>query len=290
MPVVSCGRPLPGYRLRIVDPQGNPLPERREGLLRFQGPSATRGHYRNPEATAGLIRDGWHDTGDRGYLVGGELHLTGRVKDMIIRGGRNLYPYEVEEAVGELEGVRKGCVVAFAAADRARGSERLVLVAETRERDPERRRALEGAVRERATDVLGLPPDEIVLAPPRAIPKTSSGKLRRGATRERCGVGSADGRAAHAALAVDTGRRGRTLEPIQTAGPRGPGPALRRLCLAPVRLDRGLGVARDHARSAPRLALGHRTGRGLAAASSRVIPVGSEFLIEVRLPTFCGGS
>jgi 1-acyl-sn-glycerol-3-phosphate acyltransferase len=185
MPVVSCGRPLPGYRLRIVDPQGNPLPERREGLLRFQGPSATRGYYRNPEATARLIRDGWHDTGDRGYLAGGELHLTGRVKDMIIRGGRNLYPYEVEEAVGELTGVRKGCVVAFAAPDRARGSERLVLVAETRERDPERRRALEGAVRERAAGVLGLPPDEIVLAPPRAIPKTSSGKLRRGATRER---------------------------------------------------------------------------------------------------------
>ena len=183
--VVGCGRALPGYRLRVVDEAGRALPERREGRLQFQGPSATRGYYRNPKATAALIRDGWHDTGDRAYLAGGELHLTGRVKDMIIRGGRNLYPYEVEDAIGALPGIRRGCVVAFAATDAALGSERLVLVAESRERDPQRRAALEQAVRERATDVLGLPPDAIVLAPPRAVLKTSSGKLRRGATRER---------------------------------------------------------------------------------------------------------
>ena len=185
MPVVGCGQPLSGYRVRVVDEAGNELPERHEGLLQFQGPSATCGYFRNPEATARLIRDGWHDTGDRGYLAGGELHLTGRVKDMIIRGGRNLYPYEVEAAVGELPGIRKGCVAAFAATDPALGSERLVLVAETRERVPDRRAALERAVRERATDILGLPPDEIVLAAPRAVLKTSSGKLRRSATRDR---------------------------------------------------------------------------------------------------------
>ncbi len=183
--MVGCGRALPGYRLRVVDANGRPLPERREGRLEFQGPSATRGYFRNPEATAALIRDGWHDTGDRAYLADGELHLTGRVKDMIIRGGRNLYPYEVEEAVGALPGIRRGCVAAFAATDPGRGSERLVLVAETRERDPDRRTDLQQAVRERATDILGLPPDEVVLAPPRSVLKTSSGKLRRGATRER---------------------------------------------------------------------------------------------------------
>ena len=191
--VVSCGRALPGYGLRIVDAQRRALPERREGRVWFQGPSATQGYFRNPEATARLIQvqDGerWHDTGDRGYLADGELHLTGRVKDMIIRGGRNLYPYELEQAIGELPGVRKGCVVAFAAPDPQRGSERLVLVAETRERDPARRKALARRVRERATEVLGLPPEEILLAPPRAIPKTSSGKLRRGSARERWAAG-----------------------------------------------------------------------------------------------------
>jgi 1-acyl-sn-glycerol-3-phosphate acyltransferase len=195
--VVSCGRPLPGYRLRIVDTDGQALPERREGRVWFQGPSATQGYFRNPEATAQLIHhvgdsqggERWHDTGDRGYLKDGELHLTGRVKDMIIRGGRNLYPYELEQAIGELPGVRKGCVVAFAAPDPQRGSERLVLVAETRERDPAKRAALRRRVRERATEVLGLPPEEILLAPPRAIPKTSSGKLRRGSARERWAAG-----------------------------------------------------------------------------------------------------
>ncbi len=195
--MVSCGRPLPGYGLRITDDKGQAQPERREGRVWFQGPSATQGYFGNPQATAALIHrvDGepWHDTGDRGYLADGELYLTGRVKDMIIRGGRNLYPYELEQAIGELPGVRKGCVVAFAAPDLQRGSERLVLVAETRERDPAKRAELQRRVRQRAAEVLGLPPEEILLAPPRAIPKTSSGKLRRGTTRERWAAGKLSG-------------------------------------------------------------------------------------------------
>ncbi|NEV60700.1 1-acylglycerol-3-phosphate O-acyltransferase [Thiorhodococcus minor] len=183
--VVACGRPLPGYRVRVVRAEGEVLPERHEGLLQFQGPSATRGYFDNPEATAALIRDGWHETGDRAYLAGGDIHLTGRVKDLIIRGGRNIYPYEVEQALGELPGIRKGCVVAFAAKDPKQGSERLVIVAESKERDPARRTALAERARECANDILGLPPDEIVLAPPRAVLKTSSGKLRRVDTRAR---------------------------------------------------------------------------------------------------------
>jgi 1-acyl-sn-glycerol-3-phosphate acyltransferase len=159
-------------------------------LLLFKGPSATRGYFRNPEATAKLIRDGWHDTGDRAYLAGGDIHLTGRVKDLIIRGGRNIYPYELEKAVGEIPGIRKGCVAAFAAIDERTGSERLVVVAETRERDPSRRSELEQEVRERAGDIVGVPPDEVLLAPPRAVLKTSSGKLRRGDVRERYLVGT----------------------------------------------------------------------------------------------------
>ncbi|MBO8085791.1 MAG: AMP-binding protein [Marichromatium sp.] len=183
--VVGCGRPLPGYRLRVVDARRAPLPERHEGLVQFRGPSATRGYYRNPEASAALIHDGWHETGDRGYLADGEIHLTGRVKDLIIRGGRNLYPYELEQAIGALRGVRQGCVVAFAARDSGQGSERLVVVAETKERDPGRRALLRQRILARAGEVLGAPPDEIVLAPPRAVLKTSSGKLRRGDTRAR---------------------------------------------------------------------------------------------------------
>jgi len=185
MEVVALGSPLPGYRVRVVDAQGRELPERHEGLLQFQGPSATQGYYANPEATAHLIRAGWHDTGDRAYLAGGDIHLTGRVKDLIIRGGRNIYPYELEQAVGAIPGVRSGCVAAFSAADPKTGSERLVIVAETREWDPDRRRTLERTVRECTGNLLGLPPDEVVLVPPRTVLKTSSGKLRRGAIRER---------------------------------------------------------------------------------------------------------
>jgi 1-acyl-sn-glycerol-3-phosphate acyltransferase len=185
MEVVACGRPLPGYRVRVVDAAGRERPERHEGLLEFQGPSATQGYYRNPQATQSLIRDGWHSTGDRAYLASGDIHLTGRVKDLIIRGGRNIYPYEVEQALGEIAGVRKGCVAAFAATDPELGSERLVILAESKERDPARRAALTRQLRERATDILGLPPDELALVPPRTVLKTSSGKLRRGATRDR---------------------------------------------------------------------------------------------------------
>ncbi len=183
--VVACGRPLPGYRIRVADAEGRALPERHEGQVQFQGPSATQGYYRNPRATEVLIRDGWHDTGDRGYLAGGDIHITGRVKDLIIRGGRNLYPYEIEQAVGEVAGIRKGCVAAFAAADPRTGSERLVVVAETREQAPERCTELERRVRERTSDLAGVAPDEVVLAPPGAVLKTSSGKIRRAATRDR---------------------------------------------------------------------------------------------------------
>jgi 1-acyl-sn-glycerol-3-phosphate acyltransferase len=180
----GCGFPLPGHEVRIVDAAGRELGEREEGTLQFRGPSATAGYFRNPEATAGLVRPGgWLDSGDRAYTAGGELFLTGRVKDIIIRGGRNLYPQELEAAVGEIAGVRRGCVAAFGSPDRAAGTERLVIVAETRLAGEERERLRE-AVQAAAVEVLGAPADEVVLAPPHSVPKTSSGKLRRSACRE----------------------------------------------------------------------------------------------------------
>ncbi len=182
--VVSCGLPLPGHEVRIVGADGRMLPERRIGQLEFRGPSATAGYFRNPAADAALFHDGWLDTGDFAYLVDGELYVTGRAKDMIIRGGRNFYPYELEQAVGELPGVRKGCVAAFGVPDAAPAGERLVVVAEMREKDAAARQALEQRIVAVSSDVLGLPADEVVLVPPHAVLKTSSGKIRRGAIRE----------------------------------------------------------------------------------------------------------
>ena len=112
---VACGRPLPGHQVRIVDDAGREVADRHEGRLQFKGPSATKGYFRNPEKTRALFDGDWLDSGDLAYVAGGDIYLTGRVKDMIIRAGRHIYPHELEEAVGRIEGVRKGCVAAFAA-------------------------------------------------------------------------------------------------------------------------------------------------------------------------------
>jgi acyl carrier protein len=182
--VVCCGTVLPNHDLRVVDAAGLELPDRSEGQLQFRGPSATSGYYRNPQATKSLFSGEWVNTGDRAYLDEGRLYITGREKDIIIRGGRNISPYELEEAVGDLPGVRRGCVAVFGAVDPASGTERVVVLAETRERERARHAELKGEINQLALGLIGAPVDDIVLAPPHTVPKTSSGKIRRVAARE----------------------------------------------------------------------------------------------------------
>ncbi|MDP1735793.1 MAG: AMP-binding protein [Sulfuritalea sp.] len=192
--LVACGLPLPGHEVRIVDDAGRELPPRRVGRLEFRGPSTTRGYYRNEEASRQLIRDGWLDSGDLAYLAEGDIVITGRIKDMIIRGGRNLYPYELEEAVGSIPGVRRGCVAVFGVPVAGQGTEKLVVVAESRETNGTTREELVRRINGLTVDLLGTPPDDVVLAPPHAVLKTSSGKIRRSATRDiYCGDGFARG-------------------------------------------------------------------------------------------------
>lgn len=181
---VSCGQSLPGHQVRIVDDDGKEREERCEGRLQFRGPSATTGYYRNPDASKELFTDGWLNTGDLAYMADGYLYVTGRSKDVIIRAGRNIYPQEVEEAVGNLKGVRQGCVVAFGTIEPDSGTERLVLIAETGKQEDEDKRQLEKEITEIANDLIGLPPDEVIIAPPHTVLKTSSGKIRRSACRE----------------------------------------------------------------------------------------------------------
>ena len=182
--VVACGRPLPGYEIRVVDAAGRDLPERREGRVEFRGPSATSGYFRNPEATRNLFDGTWLDTGDLGYFADGELFVTGRVKDVIIRGGQHIHPQEAETAIGAIPGIRKGCVTVFGVPDRNTGTEKIVVLAETRETVPEKREALRRAVAELMAALHGAPPDDVVLAPPHTVLKTSSGKIRRAACSE----------------------------------------------------------------------------------------------------------
>ena len=134
---VACGQPLPGHQVRIVDDQGFELPERREGRLEFKGPSATTGYFRNEEKNRALFDGPWLETGDRAYIAAGDIFITGRTKDIIKRAGRKIYPHELEEFVGNIEGVRKGCAAAFASDDPHTGTERLIVLAETRLTDPE---------------------------------------------------------------------------------------------------------------------------------------------------------
>jgi 1-acyl-sn-glycerol-3-phosphate acyltransferase len=182
--IVASGQPLRGNEIRIVDDSGREVGERREGRLEFRGPSATTGYFRNEAKTRELFRDGWLDSGDRAYMAGGDVFITGRIKDIIIRAGRHLYPQEIEEAIARTPGVRKGCVAVFGVTDPRSGTERVIVVAETAETDASARAALELRAQEAMTDMSGTPADEIVLAPPRTVPKTSSGKIRRSAAKE----------------------------------------------------------------------------------------------------------
>jgi 1-acyl-sn-glycerol-3-phosphate acyltransferase len=171
--------------VRIVNEEGEELPERREGRLLFRGPSAARGYFRNEAATRAIRRPGgFLDSGDRAFVAEGEIFVTGRVKDLIIKAGRNLIPQEIESAASEVEGVRRGSVAAFGVEDPALGTERLVVVVETPREEEEEKARIEDEVRRAVAELVGVPPDEVVVAPPRVVPKTSSGKIRRSACRD----------------------------------------------------------------------------------------------------------
>lgn len=181
---VYSGHALAGHQIRIVDAMGHELPERHQGRLQFCGPSATSGYYRNPEKTRELFQGDWLESGDLAYMVGNDIFITGRVKDIIIHGGRNIHPEELEEAVGNLEGVRKGRVAVFGSHDEQKGTESLVVMAETRATEENVINQLQAEITAEVNDIIGEPPDDVVLAPPGTILKTSSGKIRRTASRD----------------------------------------------------------------------------------------------------------
>jgi fatty-acyl-CoA synthase len=179
--LARLGGAVAGLSLRIVDPvTGDEMAEREVGELEVRGNSVTPGYYRRLDVTEASFRDGWLRTGDLGYLADGDLVVCGRIKDMIIVGGRNVFPEDVERAVGSVAGVRAGNVIAFGV-ERQSGREGIVVVAETRDSDVLTVRA---AVADRVRDAVGLPP-EVVLVAPGTLPKTSSGKLQRSLCRLR---------------------------------------------------------------------------------------------------------
>ena len=175
------GKPVKGLEIRVVDPvSGDPLKEREVGELQIRGTSVTTGYYKRPDATAATFDGDWLKTGDLAYLVEGELVICGRIKDVIIVAGRNVFPEDVERSVAEIEGVRAGNVIAFGIQGYRR--EGLVVVAETKLTDAS---AIRESVAARIRDVVGMSADEVVLVSPGTLPKTSSGKLQRSLCRDR---------------------------------------------------------------------------------------------------------
>src|SRR5262249_37979281 len=185
--LVGCGRPFPDHALRVVDDDGRSVGERTVGEILVSGPSVMRGYVCGPDATGAVMREGWLATGDLGYLADGELFVCGRRKEMIIVGGRNYFPQDIERVVYGVSGIRAGGVAAFAATAPGR-PDRAVVVVETR--GPVSADALQAEVRRRVLQATGLAVDEIVLAPNGTIDRTTSGKLRRAELRDRYAAGT----------------------------------------------------------------------------------------------------
>jgi fatty-acyl-CoA synthase len=175
---VACGRPLPDHVAEIRDDQGQVLPDRRIGRIFVSGPSVMAGYFEQPEATALVLDErGWLDTGDLGYTLDGQLVITGRAKDLIIVNGRNIWPQDLEWAVEELEGLRRGDAAAFSI-EGSDDEEDVILLVQCRTTDEEARsaliRAVQGIVQRTAAIEC-----KVKLIDPKGLPQTSSGKLSR---------------------------------------------------------------------------------------------------------------
>lgn len=185
--IVSCGDPMWGTEVRIADARGEPLPERAVGEVLIRSDYMFPGYYRQPDLGAPSFRDGWFCSGDLGYLAGGELYLTGRKSDLIIVGGRNLHPHDLELIADGVSGLYPGRSVAFGVADAATGSERIVMVCETMAAgdDREQRLAIERELRRRVAQELSVTVGDVCLVARGWVIKTSSGKTARGDNRRK---------------------------------------------------------------------------------------------------------
>jgi len=176
--LVSVGKPLMTQQVRIADDDNRALGERQIGEILVKGPSVMQGYYRKTKETAAALQDGWLRTGDYGFVAGGNLYITGRKKDLIIRRGRNYFPQDIEAVVNEVDGVRKGRAVAFAIEKEGSETE-VVIVAETRVKGAAALEKLVGGVKVAVAKAFPFSPIDVKLVGPGTIPRTSSGKVRR---------------------------------------------------------------------------------------------------------------
>ena len=179
--IVNCGKPARDMTVEIREEDGTPLPERAIGKVWCKGPSIMHGYFRDPEATAACLVDGWLDTGDMGYLSDGYVYIVGRAKDMIIINGKNHWPQDIEWAVEQLPGFKAGDIAAFAITTPG-GEETPAVLVQCRTSDNEERARLRDEIREKVRSITGMH-CVVELVPPRTLPRTSSGKLSRAKAR-----------------------------------------------------------------------------------------------------------
>jgi fatty-acyl-CoA synthase len=182
----SSGRLLPNHLIRIVSESNTDLDEGEVGEILLKGDCLFEGYYNRPDLTAAAFVDGWYRTGDLGFLLDGELYVVGRRKDLLIVGGENLYPQDIEEIVATHPAIHDGRAVALGIYDHSLGTEEIVLVAEVeREELLADHEKLEREIRGRVVAGLGVAVKRIFLKPPKWIVKSTAGKPARAATREK---------------------------------------------------------------------------------------------------------
>lgn len=182
--LVSVGRLLPGFALRILSPSRGDLPAGHVGEIAIRGPSLFTGYHRAPEATDDAFADGWYLTGDLGFVHGDDVFVTGRCKDIVIAYGRNYYSHDIEALAGRVGGVKAGRVVAFGVYNAVSGSEEVMVVAETEETDAGSKRRISRLIKSTVAAELGLSVSP-ALVPVKWLIKTTSGKLSRTLNREK---------------------------------------------------------------------------------------------------------
>ena len=185
MEMMSSGKPLENVKVRALDEHGNEVPERVIGELALQSNCMLSGYFNRPDLTEKAFRDGWYLTGDYGYISQGEVFVSGRKKDMIIVGGRNIYPQDLESLTYEVPGVHAGRAVAFGIFDETQGTEEVVILAEGDSYDPEEQQKIAEAIRVHVTKNSAIALRHVRVVGPHWIIKTSSGKTARSANREK---------------------------------------------------------------------------------------------------------
>lgn len=185
--MLSCGRAIPNCTIRIVDDskEKRALPERSVGEVAVRSDSMLQGYYKRDDLTAEALFDGWYLTGDYGYLADGELYITGRKKDLIIVGGKNVYPQDLELIANQVQGVHPGRVVAFGVDDTRLGTENIVMVVEAESTDDDVRTEISKEVRRRVAAETDVTLSNVLVVDSMWLHKTSSGKIARGANRDK---------------------------------------------------------------------------------------------------------